>query len=111
MILETGTIPRVDSFSFTAAGRPWIDYYWAFQATVASLERIGGLPLVSIVWILAYALIPSCSTDGWCAAARASSAIFLVLPLTHLVLLSHAYARPHVVTYSSSSSCSGGSTT
>ncbi len=44
LILETGRIPHVDPFSFTAAGTPWIDHEWLFQVVVAALDRLGGVP-------------------------------------------------------------------
>src|SRR5262245_3812308 len=49
VIATTGTIPRVDAFSFTAEGRPFIlqnwlgelIYYWTYQA--------GGFPLLVLL--------------------------------------------------------------
>jgi hypothetical protein len=99
LILEQGAIPATDPFSFTAEGRPWLNYYWGFQAVSAWLERTGGLPLVSATWTLVYALVPF-TVYRWMVRSGASLlAIFLVLPVVELVLLSHAFARPHVVTY------------
>jgi len=40
-ILETGQIPRTDPLSFTKAGQPWIDFEWAFEATLGELYRAG----------------------------------------------------------------------
>ncbi|HEU4402107.1 MAG TPA: hypothetical protein VFT43_08375, partial [Candidatus Polarisedimenticolia bacterium] len=31
LILERHAVPHADPFSFTAAGRPWIDHEWLFQ--------------------------------------------------------------------------------
>jgi len=45
VILETGQIPRTDPLSFTKAGQPWLDYEWAFEATLGELYRVGGLAL------------------------------------------------------------------
>src|SRR5438094_2698501 len=36
-ILETGTIPACDLFSFTAAGHEWINYCWLFEVASAIL--------------------------------------------------------------------------
>lgn len=35
LILETGTVPRTDPFSYTAEGRPWVNHMWATQALLA----------------------------------------------------------------------------
>jgi hypothetical protein len=42
-ILEHSAVPRVDPYSYTSAGRPWIDIYWLFQVVVALLYRAGGV--------------------------------------------------------------------
>ncbi|HEX7506648.1 MAG TPA: hypothetical protein VF550_07735 [Polyangia bacterium] len=44
LILERGEVPRTDWFSYTNAGRQWIDLYWLFQVGLALLYRIGGVP-------------------------------------------------------------------
>jgi hypothetical protein len=45
-ILETGEFIRVDAFSFTAAGEPWIAQQWLGEVTLALLHRIGGLDTI-----------------------------------------------------------------
>ena len=98
-MLETGAVPRVDEFSFTAAGREWLDYYWLWQLASAWLERAGGLTLVATVWMLVYALLPFLLYRTMVRSGASPLAAFLVLPLAYMVLLSHALARPHAVTY------------
>lgn len=54
LILLSG-IPRFDSFTFTAAGQPWLDQQWAAQVVLATIYRIGGweaLALLRAVLIL-----------------------------------------------------------
>lgn len=41
-ILATGRIPDSDTWTFTAAGRPWIDQQWGAQVIFAVIDRIGG---------------------------------------------------------------------
>ncbi len=41
-ILDEGRVPRVDSFTFTSAGRPWVDLHWLFQLVVAGVRRAAG---------------------------------------------------------------------
>jgi len=42
LILERGSVPRLDLFTYTNANRPWIDLYWLFQIGLALLYRVGG---------------------------------------------------------------------
>jgi hypothetical protein len=42
LIAETGRVPRVDLFTYTNAGRPWIDLYWLYQVGLALAFRAGG---------------------------------------------------------------------
>ena len=41
-ILSTGAIPGVDTWTFTAAGQPWVDQQWGAQVVFALTERLGG---------------------------------------------------------------------
>jgi hypothetical protein len=48
-ILDSGAIPTVDTWTFTAAGLPWTDQQWGAQVLLALAERLGswtGLVLV-----------------------------------------------------------------
>ena len=44
VILEEGRVPRIDTFTFTSAGRSWIDMHWLFQAGAAAAHRTAGWP-------------------------------------------------------------------
>ena len=48
-ILATGRVPRVDEFTFTSAGRPWVDLQWLFQAGAAAAHAAGGFPLLDVL--------------------------------------------------------------
>ncbi len=98
-MLATWSVPRVDVFSFTAAGRPWVDYYWFFELVSAACERVAGLPLVATVWMLAYAAIPLVLYRNVVRAGASPLAALLLVPFAHVTLLSHAFTRPHVATY------------
>ena len=41
-ILSGGGIPRVDTFTFTAAGREWVDQQWGAQVILATTYRLSG---------------------------------------------------------------------
>lgn len=48
-ILETRSVPATDPFSYTAAGRPWINHMWATQVLFTLLwERWGRLALIAL---------------------------------------------------------------
>lgn len=61
VILESGTIPQVDMFSYTRAGEPFFNQGWLAQLLMALLHQIGGLPLIivvqALVLTLAYGLL------------------------------------------------------
>jgi hypothetical protein len=41
-ILATGTIPRVDTYSFTTRGAEWLDQQWGAQVIFELIHRVGG---------------------------------------------------------------------
>jgi hypothetical protein len=41
-ILSGGGIPRVDTWTFTVAGQPWIDQQWGAQVVLAQVYRVAG---------------------------------------------------------------------
>ena len=41
-IVRTGAIPRVDTWTFTADGLPWLDQQWGSQVILSTVYRIGG---------------------------------------------------------------------
>jgi hypothetical protein len=91
----TGHVPRVDTYSFTAAGLPWPDHEWLWQALLYPLYRMGGLPLVTAggallvvgAVVLAYRL-----TVG--AVSTRFVLMLLAIPLASLVWA----LRPQIVT-------------
>ena len=49
LILEEGSVPSADAYTFTAAGEPWVVQSWLASVLYASAERIGGLEAVRLV--------------------------------------------------------------
>lgn len=41
-ILSTAAVPAADTWTFTAAGQPWVDQQWGAQVVLALTERSGG---------------------------------------------------------------------
>lgn len=48
-ILDTGRLPAVDTFTFTAAGQPWLDQQWGAQVVLAAIFRLGGWALLAVI--------------------------------------------------------------
>ena len=59
-IWEHGQVPKVDVFSHTAAGQPWIDVHWLFQVLAyltASWLGLAGLTILkALVFLAAFAI-------------------------------------------------------
>ena len=99
LILSSGAAPRVDGFSYTAAGMPWIDHEWltqsAFAVVFATLGAPGlwlvklaiGLATVWLVWLQ----VRSHSVSIWaCGAAM----------VVTIAAMARGYAiRPQIITY------------
>ncbi len=48
-ILATGAIPRMDTWTFTVAGTPWLDQQWLAQVILALGHRAGGWELLAVL--------------------------------------------------------------
>jgi hypothetical protein len=49
-ILDGAGIPRIDTYTFTAAGLTWIDQQWLAQAIFSAIHRLGGWPALAALW-------------------------------------------------------------
>jgi hypothetical protein len=47
-----GNIPRVDTYTFTVAGQPWLDQQWGAQGLLAMFFKAGGWPTLLFVQAL-----------------------------------------------------------
>ena len=54
-MLSRHALPRSDTFTVSAAGRPWIDVHWLFQLAIAGIERAAGLVGIAIAKAVAMA--------------------------------------------------------
>ncbi len=69
LIAETGAIPHLDTFSFTAAGQPWIAHEWltelAYYALQSHIGYVGNVVLMGLLGSLAaLALFATCRRWG-----------------------------------------------
>lgn len=49
LILDSGSVPSVDPFTFTAHGEPWVVQSWLASVLYASAEQVGGLDGIRVV--------------------------------------------------------------
>ena len=66
-ILEKGTVPQVDLYTFTEQTTPWIDLHWGFQILMTLLYRLGNVNLVILVKA---AVVTAAVAIGWSAGGR-----------------------------------------
>jgi hypothetical protein len=61
LIIERGSLPTEDVYSFTAEGRPWVAQSWLVSVVLAQLEAWGGLGLVRMAFGLSTGLLAGIS--------------------------------------------------
>ncbi|WP_250846889.1 tetratricopeptide repeat protein [Aquisphaera insulae] len=96
LIRETGSIPRVDFYTFTREGATWIDLHWLFQVGMSWINERAGVPGL----ILAKVLITTLAVGLLITARRRTwPAWAMVLAwLPALVVLSgRMYVRPETL--------------
>jgi hypothetical protein len=99
LIWNTHSIPRVDTFSYTVAGRPWIAQEWLSQLTIYGAYHFGGYKglmlwlclLTSLIFIGAYVLSSLYSSNAKVALLGALTTwLFATVGLA---------VRPHMIGY------------
>jgi hypothetical protein len=94
-IWRTHAVPRVDTYSFTAAGLPWPDHEWLWQAILYPLHAAGGMPLVTV---FAAAVVVAAVALAYRLTIGATSTRFVLLLLA-IPLASLVWAvRPQIAT-------------
>lgn len=83
LILEWGSLPSEDVYSFTAQGEPWLVQSWLVSVLVAQLEAWGGLALVRIAFGLSTGVLAGIA---WLLTAPARS-LLARMGLTGIVVL------------------------
>jgi len=48
LIRKLGEVPRVDFYTFTRVGAPWIDLHWVFQVAISWIYERGGVPALTL---------------------------------------------------------------
>ena len=98
-ILQTGTLPRTDPYSFTRAGQPWFAWEWGADAVVGAIHRAAGLTGVALFYGVAIAA----GVWLWFRLHWSLGGNFLVACAMAPLLLStcniHWLARPHTISW------------
>jgi hypothetical protein len=98
MILETGSVPGTDPFSFTFFGRPWIAHEWLAEVILAAgfnWNSWAGVALVTAIAVSALLLILGVELSRWHQPRRA----FASLMVAFILLAPSILARPHVLAW------------
>jgi len=104
-IVENGSIPTVDYFSYTRAGEPYFDQPWLAQVIMYWIYRIGGaaLSIVALATLLGltYAmLLRLCvRVSGSVRLSAAAAILSLPVAMTNWSMRSQAFALPLFVAY------------
>jgi hypothetical protein len=101
-IIEHGAVPRVDVFSYSAAGRPWINMEWLSQVVMALAFDCAGynglVALASLTVALTFILMVHYlreAIDPWAAILVAFSAVWFAS--FHFLMRPHMLAFPVLV--------------
>ncbi len=96
-ILQNGTVPGYDLYTFVDFNNRWIDLHWGFQVTAAILYRIGGanLLILSKSAILTLALGIGCYGTGRGLTGWQRAACWILPAIT---ISGRGYERPEIVT-------------
>lgn len=98
LILDEGAVPRVDRYSFTAAGNRYVAHEWLAAVLYATAERAAGIPGVELVAKLLPTLAIAVLLLAAVAATRAPWGLALpVLVLALTVLRYRVLARPELL--------------
>jgi hypothetical protein len=98
-IIAQGAVARVDAYSYTAAGQPWVNHEWLSQVILAAAYRWAGSPgllllkfgIATLTFRLLFSMIRRCSATPY---------IWGGVGLLAIAVLARGFAiRPQIFTY------------
>ncbi len=95
-ILETGSLPHTDSFSFTMAGQPWISTQWLAQTIYAIAYGAFGWAGLVVLTAASVAVTFALLARFLCERLRSMPALILLL-CAFAIGAPHFLARPHTM--------------
>src|SRR4029079_1132580 len=95
-ILDHNALPRVDFYSFTKAGEPWVSSSWLSQVVLATSFNLAGwtgpIVLTAACIAMTFAMLT------WILGQRLPAPFAIVVALVALLVpVQHLLARPHVL--------------
>jgi hypothetical protein len=95
-ILDHNALPRVDFYSFTKAGEPWVSSSWLSQVLLAASYNLAGW--TGPVVLAAACIAVTFAMLTWILGQRLPAYFAIVVTLVALLLsVQHLLARPHVL--------------
>lgn len=97
-IVETGSVPRTDPFTYTVEGARWIDLHWLFQLGLQSVHALAGHEGVRLAkGLLVWVVMAAAAWAAW----RRERAAVLGLGLVGLAVLGSTrfLARPDLPSF------------
>jgi hypothetical protein len=97
-ILSTGTVPRLDTLTYTHGGEPWVDQSWAFDAGLALVVDYAGWPVAIALAVILLASVYAALTKGLIGDGFAPIiAVYVALTAVAIGCI-HFLIRPHLIT-------------
>lgn len=95
-ILDTGSLPRTDAFSFTMSGQPWMSTQWLAQVCYVAAFSLAGW--AGPVILTAASIAAAFAILAWFLVRRLDTRTALVLLMAALAVASpHFLVRPHAL--------------
>jgi hypothetical protein len=96
-ITQHHAIPKVDPFSYSAAGKLWISHEWLFGWLSYMVYQIGGI--AALIWAKAIVVAVAFAVAAWAARIRGSlsGVMFLVLIVAYHVSRFRFTERPELI--------------
>jgi hypothetical protein len=97
-ILDHRAVPRVDPFSYTFAGKPWVAHEWLAELVMAAAWRAGGWSALSLLFAVAGTAL-FLTVGLWMRRWLSSLPLFLGLMCLFILLQPFLLARPHLLAW------------
>jgi hypothetical protein len=98
-VIEDHQVPRVDTYTYTRAGAPYIDLHWGYQALLYLTYKVGDYPALSV---LNFLLLMAVLILTYQRLKLAGAPLFMAVPLLFLFLIASEIrfqVRPEVLSF------------